>query len=51
MKFDWQMILVFVFLIIFISIQFSLNRMVMLLKEIDRSLKRILKDDRIKREG
>lgn len=51
MTFDWQGILIMVFFIIFVSIQFSLNRIIVLLKEIDKSLKRISKDNHITREG
>ncbi|GEM_PF-1802796 len=51
MNIDWQQILVAIFFIIIVTIQFSLNKIILLLKEIDKSLKKLTNGDRIHREG
>jgi len=51
MNVDWQEILIVIFFIIIVTIQFSLNKIIMLLKEIDKNLKKLTNGDRIHREG
>ncbi len=51
MNIDWQEILIVIFFIIMATIQFSLNKIILHLKEIDKSLKKLTNGDRIHREG
>jgi len=51
MNIDWQEILIVVFFIIIVTIQFSLNKIILLLKEIDKNLKKLTNGDCIHREG
>ncbi len=51
MNVDWQEILIVIFFIIIVTIQFSLNKIILILKEIDKSLKKLTNGDRIHREG
>lgn len=51
MNVDWQEILIVIFFIIIVTIQFSLNKIILILKEIDKSLKKLTDGDRIHREG
>jgi hypothetical protein len=48
---DFQQILIVIFFIILITMQIALNKIIVLLKEIDNRLKRITDSDRIHREG
>jgi len=51
MNVDWQEILIVIFFIIIVTIQFSLNKIILILKEIDKSLNKLTNGDRIHREG